>query len=184
SGGRFGGAFEFDGVDDYVDAGNAASLNTPKAITVEAWVKTTQIPSTGNRAKIVYKQHEPEWRYYMITLENNGMANFRLYDGTNNPGVTSSSVINDGSWHHIVAVRLSGTLSIYNNGVSNHASDTTTAEYSTSNNLLIGKGDWSEVSYPFNGTIDEVRIYNRALTAMEIQKHYAESAPRHGIVLK
>lgn len=49
-----------------------------------------------------------------------------------------------------------------------------------SNTLYIG----AIGNYPFNGTIDEVRIYNTALTAAEIQKHYAEGARAHGIVLK
>ena len=56
-----------------------------------------------------------------------------------------------------------------------------------SNNITAKIGRKANIgggSNAFNVSIDEVRVYNAALTAQEIQKHYVESAPRHNVVLK
>jgi len=71
--GRFGQALEFDGSDDYVDCGNDSSLNTPDAITIEAWIK----PFANNK-RIVSKDDGSSSREYMLKIRSDNQMTIVL----------------------------------------------------------------------------------------------------------
>jgi hypothetical protein len=86
--------------------------------------------------------------------------------------VTGTTIVNNNLWYYVVAMRNSGVKYLYINGV-NENSGTDSRELSNSSlPLYMGQAN-VDGAYWFNGYLDEVRIYNRALTADEIKLLYA-----------
>jgi PGF-CTERM protein/uncharacterized repeat protein (TIGR01451 family) len=187
--GKYGKALEFDGK-DYVDAGRQTELINfgTGDLTVEAWAKSTST-STDLQAILAYVTTEAvsKDRYVLqITRSDEGINANKIRFGIGEEGqnailVYSDSVIaGDGQWHHIVGERKSGTLYLYIDSVQ----QTDTTDCSSVNlgdfaNSAFSIGYISYLGYPryFTGLIDEVRIYNRALTADEIKTHYEGKQP-------
>ena len=176
----------FDGTDDYVDCGNDSSLDITDAITIEAWVKLNSFVTNHDDA-IVMKadcQGDVE-RYVLFILRNTHEAKFQVGDSDATSGVTGTSALSTNEWYHIVGVRSGATGYIYVNGVEENSTAFTTGDLSNSHPVIIGAWYDTRISPPvqenhgLNGTIDEVRIYNRALSASEIQQLYLAGLPRH-----
>ena len=177
--GRVGQAFSLDGVNDYVDAGTNDAFNFNGGagdFTIQAWIKMDSLPAFD--AGIVGKAtHGPGgqftgpysgWGFYV-------KANGRLAFG--GPGVweftTGSGAITTGNWYHVAVTKNATTYRLYSNGQEvapvSHGSLETSAT-----SLRIG-ALYSDDEF-FNGKIDEVKIFSRALTGVEIQ-NLCESAP-------
>jgi photosystem II stability/assembly factor-like uncharacterized protein len=175
--GKIGQALKFNGSSSCVTTGNIA--DNLSNMTVSAWIKT----NTGSTGAIVSKIHD----YFAGTgwaLErsgwNQGDIGFFTQDNGGNSYnffTTTATTWGDNKWHHVVATLsggVAGTITIYIDGVSqpltNHSSGTVVSD-SNSNNVVIGGFDTALTAY-FPGTIDDVRIYNRALGADEITQLY------------
>ena len=162
--GRYGGALSFDGLDDAVIVTDSALLDLSSALTVEAWV----LPATLSG-----------WRS-VATKEAPGGVSYALY--ANSDGARPAGVLNTGGsearvscatqlpfdvWSHI-AVTYDGQMSrLFVNGVQAGSQALSGALVQTAGSLAIGGnavwGEW------FHGRIDDLRVYDRALTAAEIQ---------------
>jgi hypothetical protein len=180
--GLTGKALYFDGLDDYVEAsGSGYSLES--ALTISAWVNINVYPDVA--AVGVGQRGANKW----IFIRTDGKAGFNVQSpAAPHLNFRSANPLSTGTWYHIVGTfyqdgsNMIGKL--YINGVLNNSQTVTNTPYNTKgNSIRMGTTIHNLADY-FNGTIDEVLIYNRALTAMEIQKHYAESAPRHDIAIK
>jgi hypothetical protein len=131
-------------------------------MTLEGWVFPTVVPS--NWRAVVGKDVD---RYYLMAGSS---GNAPAVGGTFSPGgntnLFASGALPVNSWTHLAATFDGATLRLYVNGVQ-VASQARTGTLTTSNAVLtIGHNIFGE---RFIGRIDEVRIYNRALTAAEIQ---------------
>ena len=169
-------ALQFDGVDDYVDCGDPAdgSLDFGTGdFTAEAWIKT----STNKLMGVVIKMNNcvegMGWVFIAYTTPD---VRFFIDDGIASPGPISTQNYNDGAWHHIVGVREGNTARLYYDGSEVKTEDISgIGSVSNSQPLLIG-GEYSPGArgrdQHFNGVIDEVAIYNRALSPEEIKAHY------------
>ncbi len=169
--GRLGPAIAFDSVNDYIDYGSNISLDVAGSDhTIETWIKWTE--STGNVRTIV--NHGAFTSKFILTTGAWSAGQDKVGYGWAESGVVTTwyynagSGLNDGQWHHVVATKLGSSVMIYVDGVSRSYS--TSTAWANGNNR-IGVGYYAN----FNGTIDEVRIYNRALTQTEIQKLYINS---------
>ena len=179
--GKSGSALQFDGVDDYVDCGNDESLNITDAITVEAWVKW----SAGVNKAIMDKRDEHYangGKGWMLRGDSNGI-DFAFGNGSDNYWRNNIGTISINEFYHIaVTLYISGTIGttkIYINGKEvDSCNHTIVADLDISNNhsLIIGSY-WNTNQSIFNGSIDEVRIYNRALSAEEVRYHYNHGGP-------
>jgi len=166
--GKVGQALKFDGVDDYVDAGNSPSLQFDTALTVEAWIKQATTPT--NVSSIVTKGIQT-WEFF---VNSNGKIRLRMQTGASAWDLYGTSILTPGQWFHVVGVydSVAEKAKVYVNGVKeNEATRTGLINYSTANPVRIGIRS-PGTTLPFNGLIDEVRIYNRALSAEEIWEHY------------
>jgi len=184
-----GSALSFDGIDDYVNAGNGASLslNDNNGFTLEIWFK-----STANSAGFVTKQtmgsgmQNADWQFGFKIWDSggtNGHVAFMTFSNGTTYGsidyLESTTAMNDNQWHHAVVVGNSVNRYLYIDGVLNTSKSKVYSIYYNSNTFVwLGYSSSSGQKY-YNGTIDEVRIYNQALSAFEIQKHYAEGIERH-----
>ena len=163
-----GNAMSFDGVDDYVDCGAGSSLDITDVVTFEAWVNVKS--SSGGR--YISGKSTDEWVIYF----EDGSTAPRVYMEDVSPVVLiADTSLNLNQWYHVAFTYDkdggSNNRKIYINGVLDKQ-DTATGALGTSTlPFLIGAYSTTPVNL-FNGSIDEVRIYNRALSATEIQKLY------------
>jgi len=168
-------ALSFDGGDDYVDAGNGASLNFGTGdFTVEFWFKESVVIGWD---WLLSKQKIGDLNtVFVIALhtEDNilrvGLGPWFTDVISNQPSISKLT------WHHLIVKRGSGTVSAYIDGVIYGTSGSSSYDMNNfTGNLLIGK---YSTSY-FNGLIDNVHIYSTALSVYEIQQHYLAGLEKH-----
>lgn len=173
--GKIGNALTFNG-SNYVNAGNGTSVNITGPLTVAAWIKTTQ--SSGEIAT-KYKYRLLGSSYYGYTLNlGSSKGLFTAYCGTDcsSPSASSANNVDDGAWHYVVGVFDGSRVVTYADGVPGTSQLWSDSLAVGDNNFFIGARRASAgIGLPdifFNGTIDDVRLYNRALSATEIQAYY------------
>lgn len=181
--GKVGQALYFDGTNDYVNTANFA--DDLDEMTVSVWFKTSATPSVW-QAPIVSKlatgfAFAAGWIVGITGNSLNGLSNGTLYAWIQEDGgqdykgrYYATSLANDGKWHHAVLVVTGGnTVTLYfdgsTSGTANASGGSTVDSYSNSSNVRIGT---NYNSYFYNGSVDDVRIYNRALSAIEINQLY------------
>src|SRR3989441_20994 len=161
--GRFGNALAFNGTSAVVTVPSSASLQLTTGMTLEAWVSPTVTPS-GWRA-VIDKNLD---RYYLTASSDQG--NRPVIGGTwaaGNQNTVGGSVLAVNTWTHLAATFDGATVRLYVNGAQVASQAQTTPLTTSTETLQIG-GD-AYTGENFAGLIDEVRIYNRALSAAEIQ---------------
>ena len=94
--------------------------------------------------------------------------------------VEATTNVTDGNWHFIVAAHTPNKNKIYVDGVQ-EGEETASTLSGASGTFSVGS--FHTTTWFFNGTIDDVRIYNEALSSAQIQQHYAQGAPAHGIAV-
>ena len=175
--GKCGQALGFDGIDDYVDCGNDESLNFGTGdFTLEAWVKITQAPEGTKGFGVVVKggPTSVDGQYGVFVSTVNITAAMR--DDAGFVGTTFEYSLD--KFYHVAGVfDRDRYLSLYidgvledNDGISSHSSN----DISNNNDLTIGYGTIAGNPGYFKGIIDEVRIYNRALSADEVKALYLQ----------
>ena len=175
---RTGGLY-FDGIDDFVDCGNKNILNITDEITLSAWVKIQHYKNYYNA--IVAKS----WNAYAMYVSNTKQLTFEGEINSNWTEIKSNSTLERNKWYNVIITYASndnnGTMKLYINGVIDKEVNSLGGKLNTNNkNIKIGDRD----QYWFKGIIDDVRIYNRALTAEEISRMYNENLDiREGLVM-
>jgi hypothetical protein len=153
--GKVGGALVFDGVDDY--ALTQYGLNPEEgSFSVLAWVKD------GLPGQVILSQmYTANW-LCIDSLEGNLMTELKAPDRSGEP-LQSQTVVTDGNWHRISFVWDGSHRILYVDGVA-VAEDTQNGLEASDSGLYIGCGRSMETSTYWSGLIDDVRIYNRAVT--------------------
>jgi len=170
-------ALSFDGVDDYVDVGDKDSLDfgPSDSFSISAWIKTHEVdaPIVNKRRCGGYEGVWYEGYHFRVHLNK---LYFSIEDihGTSTE-IFANTIVTDDKWHHVAAVRdtAEDKLCVYVDGGSDATpvTDTTTATLATSHSLDIGRRDsTARTAYVYlGGSLDDVRIYNRAFSAEEIR---------------
>jgi len=163
-----GGSIVFDGADDNINLGNPDSLNITGSITLSSWIRLT---NWNNYPGIITKGYDVTGGYsihirndYSIWFEILSSANVRqIYNPT-------SLTISLNSWFNVVCTYNQTQMQIYINGIAAGSGYSTSVLIKlTSNDVLIG----NLPTYGFfNGSVSNVQIYNRALSAQEILQNY------------
>ncbi len=170
--GRFKEAYDYDGTSDSINAGNNSSLNVEVEFTLSAWIKTTD-----DDGMFISKGNANNDGYHLRVFG----GTFRFYVGSS--GFRNTNVIiNDSLWHHIALTMDNNTspkVNVYHNGnlvLSNDDQPNAGADYA----LLFGK-HWDDSIY-LNGTIDEIILYNRSLSALEVSDLYQGTKSRRFVL--
>jgi len=171
TGGKFGGGFDFDGIDDLVNVSDSASLDGMTDLTVEAWFKGTFSASSLHSVVSKFVNGQATSSSYYIQA-NYGRLRGLVYDSDQDMLLVSGSTnLSNNTWHHVAWTfdGSTGKGTLYLNGrVDNTSTDASVSDVQdTTENVIIGACDSGTARF-FNGTIDEVRIYNRALSTAEI----------------
>lgn len=170
--GRVGQALNFDNTDDKIIVQNSTSLNITGQITVSAWIYPRSFGG-ANLARIIDKSDTDG---YLLLLNNTtgSKALYFLY-GSSPVGVTYDNAITLNTWQHVLCTLSGLSVNCYLNGVSLGSYQFGSAPSSGSNASLGIGGKSSDNTRQFDGYIDEVRIYNRALSASEVLQLYNSS---------
>ena len=161
----------FDGKDDYIRIEDSPNLNIRDKITLEAWV----YPQEKKGEQIIILKYPAYCLFYQTDNRN---IWFDLWDsnGKRNRHATSSGAFNLNKWNHIVATYDGRNKKIYVNGELKLNAKSSLKINVSNNDLAIG-GNYIGRSGYLKGIIDEVAIYNKALTEEEITKHYKRGIP-------
>jgi hypothetical protein len=158
----------FDGGNDCVDAGSRSSLNITQQITISAWVFPTYFAASYYPAIVAKGASTGKMT---ITMEGSSGVIW-VYLGGFGYWSTGIQLLSVNKWYHITTTVGGNTQSLYVNGILRASRIIVSNNLNTtvSGNLQIGKLD-SGPNY-FTGSLDDVRIYNRALSAAEVAHAY------------
>jgi hypothetical protein len=161
---RFDRSIYFDGIDDYIDMDNNLSLN-PAGFTVSAWVKRDA--TNSGTVSIVSKRDGAFTKGYDLRILNNNNIEIIWKNGSNQSLISNSALPYD-EWHHVSAIYNGSEVSIYIDGVLDNVEDKT-SPVTTNESFQIGAaGKNTPVQY-FKGNLDEVRIWDVALSENQLR---------------
>jgi len=163
----------FDGDRDYVDCGSDGSLNFSGPFTISVWINPHSVET---RQDVVVRMPVDNSGGYGLRVEGNAIQKdatlLLMYPSGgiyNGMSTTKGIIKEEGKWYHVVAVLDETTVSIYVNKEKDSSLPTPSLTLSESP-LFIGA--FTNGANGFNGIIDEVKIFNRALTPEEILEEY------------
>lgn len=163
--GKTGNAVVLDGVDDHLRMAPAASLTGTGPFTLTAWVKTTD----ADGGMILQQRDAGASGYegqYRLSITPQGTVAFAVYNGGYQFDFATTATINDGRWHHIAAVR-DGTEGIL--FIDGAPAARASGPVKALAPLVVAAGcDFRDKITFLHGTLDDVRIYRRALNAADL----------------
>ncbi|MEA1963039.1 MAG: LamG-like jellyroll fold domain-containing protein [Patescibacteria group bacterium] len=178
-------AFDFENANSshlYISDDNYNGLDVAGDMSVSAWVNFESFPKKGDKYVIVAKFNEGGQRSYFYSLYNNDddyslQAILSGGGSSNTADLLSCSpcLIATSTWYHFIWVYDScdGKVSFFVNGLNiGNASGAPNNLYNSNVTFQIGGYDYGYQDYYFDGSIDEVRIYNRVLSEEEIEELY------------
>lgn len=176
-------SLSFNGSSDYVNMGDINGIDGVAELTVTAWIKVDNINTDNDiAAKGLHNSLQPFlfWRDDVVTSgPQNGNTNClsaTVYDGDTVAWVSSpSDSVNDNNWHHVAfsfQSNIAAGLKVYVDGYNANSASTVNVNniQDSSNIFTVGKS--TSDAYYFDGNIDDVHIYSRALSSTEIYDLY------------
>jgi PKD repeat protein len=168
-------ALEFDGIDDYINVADDDTLDIIDEITLESWV---YVESSKNFNTILAKGADTT-ENYEITIYSDQRIHCPIYFNNLGRQVLESpaSLVTEDTWHHIGMTYKPGEWRIYLNGVM-AAERTDISETMVSNNLPLYIGsEYGKTDRHLNGIIDDLTIWDRALSSNDVLELYNSAAP-------
>lgn len=155
------------GSSGYLQVANTAALQRTGDLTVEAWLKMTSLASAS---VLVSKGTTGE---YHVIVNANGSVTLMMGPSYNTV-VVPAATITVGPWFHLVISRraIDKSINTYVNGVNKYTGNYVSTPSTTTNVMRIGATSPTAASW-FNGTLDEVALYDRPLSATQAATHYA-----------
>ena len=177
SSGKIGGAYDFDGVDDYVEVPSSPSLTNFTAISVECWFTAKTLGDGSYWRHIVDKGWMTEGAWLLHTDKATKQLRWVLYLDGGQRGVQTNSNLTENTWYHAVGTYDGTKVKLYLNGIKQTQETTYSKDsFSNSANLRIAQS-----THDHHGLIDEVRIYNRALSPEQIYQMYLDGVAGHNV---
>jgi Putative Ig domain. len=183
-------AYSFNGQNNFISVPNSASLLLPGSFTISLFFKYSGAGTSGkNYWTILNKNQTGGGNYdpFHIFVEaindasmKPGQIGIRFADGIigHERLFESKSLVNDGSWHHIAFAydSIAYTYKFYVDNNLDSTMNVGSGWHPTTNDAPLTLGNWSAYDSYFNGSLDDIRIYNRALSQSEISFLYTEGA--------
>jgi len=181
-------AYYFDGINDYIKYGDNFDVGESD-FTISTWTKVSEFkglkPNTSTRGAYIVNKgltiygSPSRSGYGLIALSKDSVNEFGFYVGGNDQVFRTTGQNNfvANQWYHVVGVKKNDNISLYVDGVKISV-DTVPSQLNTNNNIPFSIGTHDKLGYDaegtsyFEGSIDEVKIYNRALTDEEVLELY------------
>lgn len=176
-------AYYFDGTNDYITVSSSPSLQITGAITMSTWFKTSY---SNDFAGIITKSEVSEPRTgYLMYIDANDQPSVNLYHNhqTLEMGVAKSNISGvDDNWHHMVSVYDGNILKFYIDGILKSEVEYNLRIQSNNAPLVFGWDMFSNSNDRlFEGYIDDIRIFNRALNNQEVTSLYGNTVTTSGL---
>ena len=177
-------AYDFNDSGDEIVVSNSSALhgNGTDNFSVSAWVKPHSISDDGSNDRNIFailRRSGVDPRVgWTLSFNSRSELDFLMEDSSNNllrPTYSRSSDFDLSSWYHVVGTREGDTGRLYVNGVEKASAKTSGfGDISTSEELYIGQTNDTDSNYPdaLNGSVDDVRIYDKALSPSEVFELY------------
>jgi len=184
--GKASGALKFDGEDDYIKVNDSETLRIQEELTLSAWVKLDEI--SWDYARIVVKEFGDGIPYvsYGLMADHNASRRFGFHLSDEYDVITyiqADDTHSAGVWYHVAGVWNGSTMFLYVNGQQQQETASFTGEIAypdfigSSGAALNMGGDTARNIEYLNGSIDDVRVYSRALSATEIAAIHSGADP-------
>jgi hypothetical protein len=163
-------ALDFDGTNDYVNIGDGAAVVGSGNFAISAWIKTSM---TARGIFVNQRATDSTDGTYLLGVDDSpvGKIEFSIANTGIGFNFNSNASVNDGEWHHIVAQKVNTTGGeIYIDGRFDN-SGTGSAKALLAVDVVIGR--WNGDGLYFDGLIEDIRVFKRALSADEIHSIYA-----------
>jgi hypothetical protein len=174
SSGQIDGALDFDGTDDYVNT--TIDSDTLEQVSFCAWFNSDDAGSIGDdevAQRFITQMRTSTSSRFALGINNNRVAVY-WHDGSSNVEWTGGPDLSDGQWYHAAVTYDGSDIRLYLDGSEKGSfSESSMSASSTSTNIQIGRQGAGLRC--FDGLLDDVRIYHRALTEDEIQAIYDQS---------
>jgi hypothetical protein len=182
--GKYGRGFSFNGSSGYIGVSNVdSSLDIRGNITLGAWIKINKLSQSNQEIIIKGYDSAAGWQQYHLKYVTTGAITFRIGNSsTDNLLTTSNNVISDNNWHYVTATWNGTMQSIYVDGVLSKNQSTTISLMQSRSYFAVGSDIGDGGRYYFNGSIDDVMIFNRSLTSSEILSIYNATALSHSSI--
>lgn len=174
---RFGnpdGAYQFDGVDDYMSASNDPILTLGNGATISLWIN---LPDVTSNQKLIGKLTTPPISTdggYLIGVENGQVSVETWIVGSTAYSFTAGNLIAN-QWNHIAVTFLStNVITLHINGNPIDSITVPDGLEANTNDLIIGAAPWDPSYFKTTGAIDDIRIYNRKINNAELNAIYTE----------
>ena len=158
-------ALMFDGIDDYVEVENESIFDITNQITVSAWIKVNAFTKSY---QAIATKGDSAWRIQRWSSTNRiEFACTGLSHSIPHGSLIGNINVNDGQWHHVAGVYDGTRIYLYIDGVQDVNTLTSGSIKTNDYKVMIGENAQQRNRY-WNGLIDDVRVYNRALDPSEI----------------
>ncbi len=187
--GVYGQGMAFDGLDDYIDIGDVDELEDADDLSISLWVNFASFGVPGhcgpNCMPILSKHYSspnyPDLNSYILT-EKDGILSFTVGDPSGTvAGIQCNHDFIINTWHHLAITYHTGETSMYIDGQEQTCGQTLIVTHINNSNQPLRLGAWYHLYNPeymaFHGNMDEVRFYNRTLTAEEVTMLYEQEEP-------
>ena len=192
---RFGNAnsaYYFDGKSSYISVPNSASLNFGTSVTISAWVKPTGFYSGTCKDNVIFSQttNTGSGKGYSMEFSSQGYSNgntcnlpldtlHQVFYGPTNyaNSISYQPYIQENKWYHLVFTYNGDSTHFYVNNVLKYSTGEKISPFSNTASLLFGQYGDSSFPYWFNGVLDDIRIYNRAIDSSEVTALYTAPNP-------
>jgi gliding motility-associated-like protein len=176
-------AYNFNGTNNYITIANVASNTFTSTFSISVWIKPAAGYGSGSSPNGNQNQVVSKWGYggvnnaaYSLGVDQSGYA----FTGVHNGSVSSSAystptTLAINNWHHLVSTLSGGILKLYVNNVLVKTITNSVNSQNSRYTLDIAREALGNYGY-FKGVIDDIQIYNRALTACEVTQIYTSTS--------
>jgi len=163
-----------DGSTGYAEAPTASNLHPTSALSLEAWVKFTSLPSNYKSiAGCGYSSNSSPYSDYTLGVDNTNRLKVNINIGGTSQGIVHSADPVVGTWYHMVMTYDGTTLKFYLNGTLSSSLAASGTVGNSGQPFEIGRYNrGGSTGENFPGTISNVAVYNLALSAQAVANHY------------